>query len=135
MGCRIEAELHDVDQWLKGNITTDALVASAHTVEWGYTFFVWTLAPLVAGCVYVAIVGCLTHPHKMQGCAATVTLVLASRQAIVHANADAYASVALAAGALVVAAAFEPVRRQQEGSLAEHVHAIFEDVDEAAPAE
>ena len=50
MGCRIEAELHEVDQWWKGNITTDALVASAHTVEWGYTMFVWTLAPLVAGC-------------------------------------------------------------------------------------
>ena len=69
-----------MDQWLKGNLTTKDFVATASVAEWSYSGLIWTLEPVVAGCVYVSIMGCLTHHHKLQGCAAIVTLVLALRQ-------------------------------------------------------
>ena len=77
---RIDHELLYVDQWLKGNLTTKDFVATASVADWSYSGLIWTLEPVVAGCVYVSIMGCLTHHHKLQGCAAIVTLVLALRQ-------------------------------------------------------
>ena len=105
------------------------------TIEWGYVTALWMLSPAVQAGVYVTILGCLSHPHKLQGGAAIVTLLLAARQAVVRPNPDAYAAVGVAVAALVVAASFDAVRGPSE-SLADSVHILFdetEDVDEAEP--
>ena len=35
--------------------------------EWGYMTVLWLLAPVCEGCTYIIVLGCLTHPHKLQG--------------------------------------------------------------------
>ena len=37
------------------------------TAEWGYLGALWVIAPAVQASVYVTILGCLTHSHKLQG--------------------------------------------------------------------
>ena len=125
------------------------------TVEWGYVVALWVFAPIIQACVYVTILGCLTHSHKLQGsclsctrtsckasdwlrlrttsdtprlgCAAVVVLVLAAKQAVVRPNPDAYGAVGAASFAVVMGAAIRPVRVAAEG-LADNIHILFDEV-------
>ena len=59
--------MRDVDLWWQGNLTTGALVSLVDKTEWGYMTVLWLLAPVCEGFTYVIVMGCLTHPHKLQG--------------------------------------------------------------------